>query len=221
YQRAKPYLATVPTDEGYPPEVAGGRTIGQAYGIINYKPDLSSLPFTNGEEVIDIRSPFVLVDGALSMTGDVSSVEIRTLAPKTKDASGPDRWSDWQQLASSSIELGRPRFNGSDVSIHGIYRFQLRIKSPSKPETLSLRLYFENGIMSIPPLFSGRNTLRFRLADASALSAPVTVLYNYDTAAGAKTARHTLRREDFHNGEAVFTLDAPGLTRCRSLSISY
>jgi pimeloyl-ACP methyl ester carboxylesterase len=221
YQRARPYLATVPTDEGYPPEVAGGRTIGQAYGIINYKPDPSSLPFTNGEEVIDIRSPFVLVDGALSMTGDVSSVEIRTLAPKTKDASGPDRWSDWQQLASRSIELGRPRFNGSDVSIHGIYRFQLRIKSPSKPEALSLKLYFENGIMSIPPLFSGRNTLRFRLADASALFAPVTVLYNYDTAAGAKTARHTLRREDFQNGEAVFTLDAPGLTRCRSLSISY
>lgn len=221
YQRCRPYLSTVPANEGYPQEVAGGRTVGQAYGTIDYKPDLSSLPFDNGEAVLEIRSPFVLVDGALSVTGEVSRIEIRTLAPKPNNASEPDRWSEWQPLAGGTVELGRPRFNGRDASIHGVYRFQLRVKSPSRPKALSLRLYFENGIMSIPPLFAGRNTLRFRVADASALSAPVIIRYSYETGAGEKSLRRLLRPADFKDNEAVFNVDAPGLTRCRSVSISY
>jgi hypothetical protein len=227
YERAKPHLATVPADEGYPRELAGGRTIGQAYGVLEYKPDLNSLPFHNGEEVIDVRSPFVLVNGTLStaMPDESGQISMRTLAPKPNRAAEPDRWSQWQTLASGAgeriIELGRPRFNGQDSSIHGLYRFQLRIRSRARPSAFSLRLLFENGIMSIPPLFAGRNQLRFRVADSSALAAPVVILYRYETAAGERTVRRTLRREDFINGEAVFSVMAPGLARCRSVSIAY
>jgi hypothetical protein len=257
YIRAKPYLATVPTNEGYPADLAGGESIGQAYGIIDYRPNLadktyldaispgatlvhstaaphlrSAQPAAGGEATFDIRSPFVLVDGTLSAELSAGALlEIRTLTPKTRTANQPDQWSDWQPLlpgpGPKAAELGRPRFNGKDVSIHGVYHFQLRVRvSPDPARTapaglkfFALRLYFENGIMSIPPLFDGANTLSLRTTGAPA--APVTISYRYQTAQGEKGASHTLPVSAFSKGEAIFTLQAPGLTRCQSVSISY
>jgi hypothetical protein len=255
--RAKPYLATVPVNEGYPADLAGGQTIGQAYGTIEYRPDLASKTHldsiepgaslvysaaaphlrpaqttTGGEAVIDIRSPFVLVDGTLSaeLAGD-AELAIRTLAPKTRNASEPDQWSEWQLLFAGegpkAVELGRPRFNGKDQSIHGLYRFQLRVRvkpnpartSPAGLKSIALKLDFENGIMSIPPLFEGSNTLSLRAARAP--DAPVTISYTYQTASGVRTAGKTLSPSAFSNVEASFTLSAAGLTRCNSVSISY
>lgn len=260
YGKAQPYLSTVPTNEGYPAEVAGGRTIGQAYGVIDYQPQLAGVAYLDGvapgatlvhaqaaphlrpaqiggggEAVFDLRSPYVLVDGTVSavLSGGGTELAIRTLAPKPRDEGEPDQWSDWQTLLAGDgpkqAELGRPRFNGRDVSIHGTYRFQLRVRVPESSarhsaaglSALSVKLYFETGIMSIPPLFPGHNELRFRLNDASSLTAPVTVVYRYETAAGEKTHHQTLRPADFKDGEATYTADAPGLTRCRSVSISY
>jgi hypothetical protein len=260
YQRARSYLSKVPLNENYPPEVAGGRTIGQAYGVLEFSPQLAdgsmqdaiapgatlvtatSAPFLRpahgqdaGEAVFDVRCPYVLVDGTLSTTlaGEGTEMAIRTLEPKPMNESAPDQWSSWQTLISGEgtkqVELGKPRFNGRDISIHGVYRFQLRVKVPpvsgrkaaSGLSSLKLKLYFENGIMSIPPLFAGRNTMRLRLADPSGLTSPVTVVYHYETAAGDKIFRKQLRRSDFTNGEAVFQADAPGLIRCRSVAVSY
>ncbi|MBL0161078.1 MAG: hypothetical protein IPP47_28940 [Bryobacterales bacterium] len=225
YQRVKQYLATVPANEGYPAEVAGGRTIGQASGVITYAPQLDGA----AEQIFDMRSPFVLVDGTVSakLSGAGAEIAIRTLAPKPRNAGEPDQWSEWQTFAAGDgtkqAELGRPRFNGRDVSIHGTYRFQIRARVPQGAglSALSMKLYFENGIMSIPPLFAGRNALRFRLRDASTLTAPVTVVYRYETAAGEKTHKQVLRPADFHQGEAAYVAEAPGLIRCRSVSISY
>ena len=158
---------------------------------------------------------------------------MRTLSPKRLNTAELDNWSEWQTLVTggkaTTVELGLPRFNGQDVSIHGAYRFQLRVRVPESPNrkamaglsALSLKLYFENGIMSIPPLFAGKNQLRFRVADAAALTGPVTVVYGYDSASGEKTHRQILRAGDFQNEEATYTADAPGLLRCRSVSISY
>jgi hypothetical protein len=258
--RALPYLATVPADEGYPPEVAGGKTIGQAYGVIAYTPQLAdaayldalekghtlvhsgsaphlrpSSPGDGGEAIFDLRSPYVLVDGALSanLAGEGTEIAMRTLSPKRLNAAEPDQWSEWQTLVTAgnrrTVELGLPRFNGQDVSVHGAYRFQLRVRVPANPDrkaaaglsALSLKLYFENGIMSIPPLFAGKNQLRFRIADATALTAPVTVVYRYDSASGEKIHRQILRAGDFQNGEATYTAEAPGLLRCHSVALSY
>lgn len=74
--------------------------------------------------------------------------------------------------------------------------------------------------MSIPPLFAGRNTLRLRAAPGS-IDAPVTITYRYDTASGETSWSRTLQPADFASGEAVFIADAPGLIRCRSVSIAY
>ena len=179
-------------------------------------------------------SPYILVDGTLSATlaGVGTELSIRTLAPKALAASEPDHWSDWQPLFSTpganQTELGRPRFNGRDASIHGAYRFQIRVRVPRDAtpsasaglSALSMKLYFENGIMSIPPLFAGRNKLRLRIADPAALTSPLTVVYLYDTPRGPKSHRQMLRPSDFTQGEARYIVNAPDLIRCRSVSIS-
>ncbi len=261
YKWAKPYLVTVPANEGYNTDVAGGRTIGQAWGRMTYEPDLrASLPdglapgatlshagqapylrasgAEPGEAIFDIYSPYVLVDGTLSgglvgLPADGLKVEIRALQAKATNMSQPDVWSEWESVHSGpgkfSVALGRERFNGTNVSIHGVYRFQVRVLAAANParsqpaglSALRLELYFENGIMSIPQIFAGRNTIHFKLRDASALKGPVKVIYRYQTAQGEKRHEQTLQAADFRQDTATYQIDAPGLIRCNSLSIAY
>ena len=108
----------------------------------------------------DFYSPYVLVDGKLNaelagLSADDVKLEIRTLKAKAEDESAPDVWSQWQTLHSgpghTTVELGKPRFNGTDVSIHGVYRLQLRVsvspapaaRNPAGLNSLRLELYFE------------------------------------------------------------------------------
>ncbi len=207
YQRARPYLMTIPTNEGYPKELAGGRTIGQAYGVIEYEPEVR---MAGGAGIIDVRSPYILVDGTLDAPPS-ALIEMRTLAPKARNASEQDQWSAWQMLPAGGMKL----------NIHGKYRFQLRVKGPARAR-VKLKLYFENGIMSIPPLFAGRNTVRFQVADASTVpSRGLSVVYRYATEKGERVHKHVFRPGDFVGGEAVYTVDAPELVRCLSVSIAY
>ena len=260
HARLRPYLTTVPIDEGYPAEVAGGRSIGQAWGQVVYRPDLAqpgpldivigepslvhskSAPFlrprlnqAGGQAILDFDCPYIMVDGLLKvqLEGSGVRVDIRALRPKAANASEPDVWSAWQTLVQDQgvhqIELGRKRFNGSLVSIHGRYRFQLRIavdelpgrKTPAGLSALSLEYSFENGIMSIPQIFAGSNTVHFRLSSGWTPRAPVTVEYRYQTAAGERAHRRTLSPANLQNGDASYVLDAPGLLRCNSVSITY
>ncbi|MCW5982634.1 MAG: hypothetical protein KIT09_31390 [Bryobacteraceae bacterium] len=262
HKRAKPYLASVPPNEGYNPAVSGGRTIGQACGRLSYAPDLadaassdvlapgatlvhsSSAPFLRpaalsggGEAALDFYSPYVLVDGQVEaeLAGTPGSVklELRVLQAKPRRASDPDIWSPWQTLHASPgpfrTGLGRDRFNGADASIHGAYRFQLRVavapdparSEPAGLKALKVTAAFENGIMSIPQIFAGANTVRFKLNDARSVRSPIRVTYRYQTAAGEKAHEQGLRPADFRNNEAVYQLDAPGLLRCNSLAIAY
>jgi hypothetical protein len=260
YRRAEPYLSLVPREEGYPPELAGGHTIGQAWGRLRYEPDLRRPEFFDalapgsslihspaaphlrppdkeggGHAVFDIRSPYVLVDGTLEaeLAGPAARIELRTLEAKTAHATQPDVWSSWQTLAAGAgrhvLNIGRARFNGADASIHGVYRFQVRISVEPQPgrtapaglSALRLSLDFENGIMSLPRIFAGSNIIRFQVEDAGRLSGPVRVEYRYRTAAGEKTHSRTLQPGDFRGTEAAYVLDAPGLLRCESVSVSY
>jgi len=204
YQRIQPYLTTIPTNEGYPPDLAGGRSIGQAYGTIEYTPT----PQTPVPPVLDLRSPYVLVDGTLD-TPPATTIEMRTLAPKTRNAAEPDQWSPWAPIPSGKATL----------PVHGNYRFQLRVAGPNRQ--LKLKLHFETGILSIPPLFAGNNTVRLRVADPAALKRNLTVTYRYTTAAGERQHRQILRPADFKTNEAVYQANTPGLLRCQSVAISY
>jgi len=180
----------------------------------------------------------VLVDGTLhaelagALPDDVK-LELRTLRAKAADESAPDVWSRWQTLFSgpgrATVELGRRRFNGRDVSITGVYRFQIRVAvnpqagrtMPAGLSGLDLELYFENGIMSIPQIFAGANTIQFQLRDAAQLRGPVRVTYTYQTARGERAHTQILHAQDFHTNVARYSFHAPGLVRCKSLSITY
>jgi len=191
-----------------------------------------------GQATFDFYSSYVLVDGTLraelagSKSEDVK-LEMRTLGAKAEEEAQPDVWSRWQTLQSGPgravVEMGRPRYNGMDVSIHGAYRFQIRVSvnpragrsAPVGLSALSLDLYFENGIMSIPQIFAGTNTIRFRLNGASNLRAPVRVTYTYETAEGERSHSQVLLPSDFHAGVARYSFEAPGLIRCKSLAVAY
>jgi hypothetical protein len=263
YALVRPYLATVPSDEGYDPSMRGGRTIGQAFGRMTYEPDWRSADFLSGSSVrtdllhrteapylrppdatgggsatFDFYSPYVLVDGAVEgewsgTAADGLKVELRALAPKPRSAGEPDAWTPWQQLHSGPgafrVELGRARFNPRDVSIHGAYRFQVRLavapnaqrKAAVGLTRLRVETAFENGIMSIPRLREGANTVRFKVADARAVQGPIRVSYRYQTAAGERTHEQVLEPKSFAGNVATYRFDAPGLVRCNSLRIQY
>src|SRR5579871_2153708 len=202
YQKAKPYLTTVPKDEGYNHDVSGGRTIGQAWGKISYRPDAAAVK----TGMIDIYSPFVLVDGSIKTD---ATLEIRTLRAKASSEAEPDGWSDWVRVSSGTL-----------TQVKGVYRFQIR-GAAGALNTMEVEAYFENGIMSIPQLFSGRNKMRFQVRDASAITRPVTVIYRYQTVAGERIHTQRLTRGDFRSNVASYEIDAPGLERCNSLTIAY
>jgi hypothetical protein len=202
YQKAKPYLATVPRDEGYNPDVSGGRTIGQAWGKITYRPDARAA----ADGMIDIYSPFVLVDRSLQSD---DSLEIRTLRAKAASETEEDAWSAWSHVRSGALP-----------QVKGVYRFQIRGPAQNLSK-LGLELFFENGIMSIPQVFAGRNTIHFKVHDAAAIARPVTVTYRYQTAEGERVHTQDLSQHDFHDNVANYEIDAPGLIRCNSLTIAY
>jgi hypothetical protein len=194
--------------------------------------------YGGGQAIFDFYSPYILVDGTLNgewtaSTADDPKVEIRVLQPKPRDRTEPDLWSDWQTLHSGAgtfrASLGRERYNGSDVGLHGVYRFQIRFSlsanAARQQETglgrLKLEAYFENGIMSIPRIVDGHNIVRFKVKDASKVRGPVTVIYRYQTSKGERVHEQTLHPEDFQNQVATYRFDAAGLIRCNSLAIRY
>ncbi len=92
---------------------------------------------------------------------------IKVLAPgffARQDTKTPMRIAMWSLGITMGLNL---------LFVLGAYRFQIRVRVPQDAapsasaglSALSMKLYFENGIMSIPPLFPGRNNLRLRIAD--------------------------------------------------------
>lgn len=204
YKLAQPYLSTVPKDEGYNAAVAGGRTIGQAWGRITLNPVVTA------GGVFDYASPYILVDG--TVRGELrpgARLSIRTLQAKASSTAEPDRWSEWKPV----------RATPAPIEVNGVYRFQLRVEGAVRG--LRLELNFENGIMSLPRIFAGANTIHFKVRDASLIRGPIRVAYRYQTAAGERRHEQVLRRSDFHANVATYRIDAPGLERCNSISVRY
>jgi len=263
YQLAKAYVETVPSDQHYNADVAGGKTIGQAWGRMTYEPDWKNPDFLKvsaihtdlshstgaphlrpsdrtggGSATFDFYSPYVFVSGVLTgewigSQGDGFRIDLRTLQPKATGRAQPDVWSPWQTLSSRpgafQMLLGRERFNGKDVSIHGTYRFQLRFSiAPNAArgsdvglKSLKLETAFENGMMSIPRITAGKNTIHFKVADATQVKGPVEVVYRYQTLSGEPQHRQVIQPGDFLENVATYSFDAPNLIRCNSLLVHY
>ncbi len=193
-----------------------------------------------GEWVLEFYMPYVMVEGFVigelaGDSGDKLEVAFRSQVAKPNSLADPDQWLPWKILAAKpghfQARLDRGDAARGESSLHGVYRWQLRIRlaegggpgAAAGLESIRLLGYFENGIMSIPQLFDGRNTVRFKLDDPSQLKGDIEVTYRWQTDEGESS--HTKRivpGEAFYkDNEAVYVIDAPGLIRCNSLTISY
>ena len=193
---------------------------------------------SGGQATFDFYNPYIWVDGLLngewtSSSADGAKVEIRVLRPKCLSETETDDWSAWKTLSRSSgkfqINLGRERYNGRDLGIHGVYRFQLRFSLQPNPQRsndvglarLRLETYFENGIMSIPRIINGLNVIHFKLRDGSKPKGPISVSYCYQTPSGERSHEQVLNPGDFQDSMATYRFKADGLIRCNSLKIAY
>jgi hypothetical protein len=192
-----------------------------------------------GEWVLEFASPYILVDGFIrgelvGSDSDITEVAFRSQVPKRFDLSEPDQWKPWKVLASKpgTFRVGLDRADSAEgsSSFHGTYRYQVRFRFQSNSSTSPVGLadfgivyFFENGIMSIPQIFAGRNTVRFKVRDASAVSSDIYVIYEWEDREGKKGSNMKRLYPElfFKDSEAVYTIDAPKLWRCNSLLISY
>ena len=179
------------------------------------------------------------------LTGDRNDkleIAFRSQVAKPNNLSDPDRWMPWDTIAARpgrfQVRLDRGDAAAGKSSLHGVYRWQLRINLAESDASLasgggeqvvaglrSLRMlgYFENGIMSIPQIFDGRNTVRFKVEDPSLVQGEIMVTYRWQTAGGEREHNQRIVPGEmfYRDNEAVYTIDAPGLIRCNSLTISY
>jgi len=198
-----------------------------------------------GEWILEFYSPYILVDGFISgeLTGgknDQLEIAFRSQVPKNRDISQDNQWLPWKTLASKPgrflITLDRADAAEGESSFHSTYRWQLRIRltsSTKRPDSaeeaapagvsdLDVVTYFETGIMSIPQIFDGENTVRFKVDDPAQVKGDLRVKYVWDTAEGEQSHEKLLSpRLFFKDNEAVYRIEAPGLERCKALIISY
>ncbi len=257
-----PYLTEVPTGLGYPSYLEGDRSLGQAWGVIRYEPDLARGDLEEvkvdggriaafaespqlrpsgeepGEWTLEFYSPYILVDGIIMgelVGGPNEQLEIafRSEAPKPRGPAQPDQWLPWRTITERPgpfrVYLSRADAAEGGSSFHGAYRYQLRIRldsaGPQGPfglNDLKIITYFENGIMSLPQLFAGDNTVRFKVEDAARVKGDLLVTYDWQSADGARSHRQRIVPEQFfHGNEALFRVEAPKLIRCNSVTIAY
>ena len=140
----------------------------------------------------------------------------------------------WKVLAAKpgpfQVTLDRTDAAEGESSLHGVYCFQVRLSVKAAAEASRVGLadlgfvaFFENGIMSIPQIFAGDNTIRFKVEDASQVRSDIHVTYSWQTVDGQESS-HTKRIYPslfFKDNEAVYNVSAPDLRRCTSLVIEY
>jgi len=192
-----------------------------------------------GEWILEFASPYILVDGfirgeLLGSDSDVVEVAFRSQVPKRFDLSEPDKWKPWKVLTSKPgpFRVGLDRADSAEgsSSFHGTYRYQVRFRFQSAAAASQVGLadfgivsFFENGIMSIPQIFAGENTVRFKVGDAAEIQSDIYVTYTWEDRVG-QPGSHTKQITPelfFKENEAVYTIDAPELWRCNSLVVSY
>jgi hypothetical protein len=77
--------------------------------------------------------------------------------------------------------------------------------------------------MSIPQIFAGENTVRFKVRDAAEIESDIYVTYTWEAQSGRQygDTKKIYPELFFKDNEAVYTISAPELWRCNSLVIEY
>jgi len=194
---------------------------------------------SEGEWILEFVSPYILVDGfvrgeLLGSENDVMEVAFRSQVPKRSNLSQPDEWKPWKVLSSKAgpfrVSLDRADAAEGGSSLHGTYRYQIRLrfKADASPSQVGLAdfglvTFFENGIMSIPQIFAGENTVRFKVRDATKIESDIYVTYTWEAQSGRQYSdtKRIYPELFFKDDEAVYTISTPELRRCNSLVIEY
>ncbi|MFC1582209.1 hypothetical protein ACFL4W_01595, partial [Planctomycetota bacterium] len=182
---------------------------------------------TGPENIIfRIRSPFILANGRLRARIICGAGNTATFHLSTNDGGA------WEQIASGSgsidINIGQARFNGAQHSVTGNYEFLLKFTADAASDpagvglaSLNIDTVFDSSIHTLPRIVDGANTVRMKVADQTDLTAPLEIVYNWETGAGAQSDTRLLNPGDFSANEASYAFDASGLTRCNSYSVDY
>ena len=193
----------------------------------------------SGEWILEFYSPYVMVDGSImgELSGgkdDEVEIAFRSQVAKRLNADEEDRWLPWvvvSDKAGSEFRFNLDRADAAEglSTFHGAYKVQLRIRLKAAGSAASVGLnklaftaYFENGMMSIPQIFDGDNTVRFKVQDAKQVTSTLKVAYNWTTVDGKKqeTEINLIPEMFFKDNEAVFNISAPGLKRCNWMRMS-
>ena len=173
-----------------------------------------------------VRSPYIIAEADLAATLDAGAEDLARLSLSA------DGGASWEEVArgAGSLEanLGKARFDGARQSAVGKYGYlvRLELKAARDPATVGLRALalttrIDGSLNALPRLEAGANTVRFQVADASRIAAPIEVEYAWRAGDADARASRTFAADDFQSGEASWRFDAPGLTRCSSYAFSY
>ncbi len=172
-----------------------------------------------------VRSPYIMADADLTAGIAKGPDDSARLLLST------DGGVSWDELSildgAVKANLGMTRFNGTQ-SVTGKYDYLVRFEftAARDPATvglsqLSLTTHIDGSLNALPRLAEGHNTVRFRVNDAQAISAPIRVGYRWQAGSREYTALRVLAPSEFSAHQASFVIDAPGLTRCTSYSFAY
>ena len=193
----------------------------------------------SGEWILEFYSPYVMVDGSIfgelaGGEGDEVEIAFRNQVAKRSNADEEDRWLPWVVVSDKPGREFRCNLDRADAAeglstFHGAYKVQLRIRlkaagaaSEVGINKLAFTAYFENGMMSIPQIFDGDNTVRFKVQDSKQVTSTLKVAYNWTTEDGEvqETEVNLIPEMFYKDNEAVFNISAPGLKRCNWMSMS-
>ncbi len=219
-------------------------------GIINYEADLWSDAYLDAVEentglrransppylrpdatgvnqsiTFRIRSPYIIADAEL----------LSAVAQGPQDSASfwlsTDGGSSWDELISNSgkvaINLGKSRLNSAQHSVTGKYDYliQFRCKAADNPDTvgisrLAIKTFIDGSLNALPRIVDGNNTIHFKINETD-VKAPVTIEYRWITGDQEHSHLKTINPEQLRSGEAAYSFNADGLTRCVSYAFSY
>jgi hypothetical protein len=211
------------TSEAYLDGVHGTPTLVRGATAPYLRPGAAGTPQS---VVFKVVNPYILADGRIIADVACGAGDAATLSIST------DGGANWNQVASGAgskdVNIGKSRFNATQMSVTGKYEFLLKFecRAGTNPSTVGLEALridtvFDSSLMSLPRLVAGANTLRFKVSDSKAVAAPITVTYRWKTGTADATHTREIRPSDFAGNEATYQVQAPGLTRCVSYTVEY
>ncbi len=203
-------------------------------------------PESNGtikSVIFQVNSPYIMADAQLDALvtkgpGDTARFLLST-----------DMGATWDLLSSHGgkihLNIGKSRFDGTQQAVSGVYQYFIKFECKGGARAgaesgdtdtstvglnrISLQTWIDGSMNALPRLMDGENTVRVSVSSISGPDnpqvplAPLQVEYGWKNETGqAHTYQKNIQPSELAgDGEATFTIQAPGLTRNNFYSFSY